>query len=91
MSLHRQLAVLNTNTRYLHPAILEYAEALLARTPAPLDTVYFVNSGSEANELALRLARTHTNANDVMVVGSAYHGNTTALVEISPYKFEGKG
>lgn len=89
--LDRQLALLNTNTRYLHPSILNYAEALLERTPAPLDTVFFVCSGSEANELALRLARTHTKRHDVIVVGAAYHGNTTALIDISPYKFEGKG
>lgn len=87
----RQMAALNTNTRYLHPSILEYASALLARTPAPLDTVFFVCTGSEANELAVRLARTHTRKHDVVVVGSAYHGNTSTLVELSPYKFEGKG
>lgn len=90
-SLCRQLATLNTNTRYLHPSILNYAEALLERTPSPLDTVFLVCTGSEANELALRLARAHTNKHDVIVVGSAYHGNTSTLVDISPYKFEGRG
>ena len=53
----RQKALLETNTRYLHPAILDYAERLIATLPPPLEVVYLVNSGSEANELALRLAR----------------------------------
>ena len=56
----RQMAVLNTNTRYLHDAILEYAERLTATLPEPLSVCFFVNSGSEANDLALRLARTCT-------------------------------
>ncbi len=90
-ALHRQSAVLNTNTRYLHPAILEYAARLTARLPAPLRVCYFVCSGSEANELALRLARAHTRRRDMIVVDHAYHGNTTALIELSPYKFDGPG
>jgi ethanolamine-phosphate phospho-lyase len=52
---------------------------------------YFVCSGSEANELALRLARTHTQRKDIIVVDVAYHGNTTSLIDISPYKNEGPG
>ena len=86
-----QAAVLNTNTRYLHENILRYAERLAATLPEPLSVCYFVCSGSEANELALRMARAHTNANDVIVIDGAYHGNTTALIELSPYKFNGKG
>src|SRR5204862_1401676 len=62
-----QIAILNTNTRYLHDLISRYAEALIATLPAPLEVCYFVNSGSEANELALRLARTHTKKRDVIV------------------------
>ena len=57
-----QMAVLNTNTRYLHPTIVAYAERLTALLPDPLSVCFFVNSGSEANDLALRLARTHTAA-----------------------------
>jgi 4-aminobutyrate aminotransferase-like enzyme len=86
-----QMAVLNTNTRYLHEDLVRYAGRLCATLPEPLRVCYFVCSGSEANELALRLARTHTNHKDIIVVDAAYHGNTTTLVEISPYKFNGPG
>lgn len=87
----RQMAVLNTNTRYVHETILRYAERLCATMPEPLRVCYFVNSGSEANELALRLARAYTGRNDFIVLDAAYHGNTTGLVDISPYKFNGPG
>jgi 4-aminobutyrate aminotransferase-like enzyme/Ser/Thr protein kinase RdoA (MazF antagonist) len=87
----RQLAVLNTNTRYLHESIVRYADRLCALMPEPLGVCYLVCSGSEANELALRLARAFTGHRDVVVVDGAYHGNTTSLVEISPYKFNGPG
>jgi 4-aminobutyrate aminotransferase-like enzyme len=59
--------------------------------PAPLRVCYFVNSGSEANELALRLARAYTGQRDTIVLESAYHGNTTSLIDISPYKHGGPG
>ncbi len=87
----RQMALLNVNTRYLHDLLVEYAERLCATLPEPLRVCYFVCSGSEANELALRLARAHTRGTDVIVLDHAYHGNTTSLVEISPYKFNGPG
>ena len=87
----RQMGELNTNTRYLHPAILEYAERLTGTLPEPLRVCFFVNSGSEAGELALRLARAHTGRREVVAVEGAYHGNTSSLVEISPYKFSGPG
>ena len=86
-----QMRVLNTNTRYLHDKLPLFAERLVATLPGPLRVCYFVNSGSEANELALRLARAHTGRRDVIVLDGAYHGNTTTLVEISPYKFNGPG
>jgi 4-aminobutyrate aminotransferase-like enzyme len=86
-----QLALLNTNTRYLHDSVVRYAERLSALLPGPLGVCAFVNSGSEANELALRLARTHTGAEDVIVLEHAYHGHTTTLVDVSPYKFDGPG
>ena len=89
--LSKQASVLNTNTRYLHPKIVEYAERLTATLPAPLRVCYFVNSGSEANELAVRLARAYTGRKDVIVLEDGYHGNTTTLVEMSPYKCEGPG
>ena len=81
-----QMPVLNTNTRYLHDNIIEYARRLLAKFPDPLNVCFFVCSGSEANELALRLARTYTGQYDVIMVDGAYHGNTQALIDISPYK-----
>jgi 4-aminobutyrate aminotransferase-like enzyme/Ser/Thr protein kinase RdoA (MazF antagonist) len=87
----QQLALLNTNTRYLHDNITRYAEALTALMPAPLSVCYFLNSASEANELALRLARAHTKRYDIIVLDAAYHGHTTALIDISPYKFNGPG
>jgi 4-aminobutyrate aminotransferase-like enzyme len=88
---YEQMQLLNTNTRYLHDAILDYAERLTATLPNPLNVCYFVNSGSEANELAIRLARAHTNARDMIVLDHAYHGNTTTLIDISPYKHDGPG
>jgi 4-aminobutyrate aminotransferase-like enzyme len=86
-----QMAILNTNTRYLHEYLIEYSERLIATLPDPLRVVYLVNSGSEANELALRLARAHTNRTDTIVIDCAYHGNTTAMIDLSPYKFDGPG
>ena len=87
----QQMAVLNTNTRYLHPNIVRYAERLTATLPDPLRVCFFVNSGSEANDLALRLARAHTGRLDTLVLEGAYHGNLTSLIEVSPYKFDGRG
>lgn len=87
----RQAALLNTNTRYLHENLTRYAERLCALLPSPLSVCYFVNSASEANELALRLARAHTGREEVIVLDAAYHGHTTTLIEVSPYKFNGPG
>lgn len=87
----RQRALLDTNTRYLHETILDYGDALAARLPAGLDVVWFVNSASEANELALRLARARTGRRETIVQEAGYHGHTTTLVEASPYKFRGPG
>jgi 4-aminobutyrate aminotransferase-like enzyme/Ser/Thr protein kinase RdoA (MazF antagonist) len=86
-----QMRVLNTNTRYLNDRPAEYAERLTATLPDPLRVCYFTNSASEANELALRLARARTHARDLIVLDSAYHGNTTTLIDISPYKHAGPG
>ena len=87
----RQMARLNTNTRYLYDELTAYAARLTRTLPAPLEVCYLVNSGSEANELALRLARTHTGRRGVLVVDGAYHGNTSTLIAMSPYKFMGPG
>ena len=87
----RHARVLNTNTRYLHTQIVALGEELLEYFPAPLEVVFFVCSGSEANELALRMARRHTGNDGVVCLEGGYHGNTGALVEISHYKFAGPG
>jgi 4-aminobutyrate aminotransferase-like enzyme/Ser/Thr protein kinase RdoA (MazF antagonist) len=86
-----QLALLNTNTRYLHENAICYARRLTELLPEPLRVCYFLNSGSEANELALRLARAHTGCEDIIVLEHAYHGHTNTLIDISPYKFNGPG
>ena len=86
-----QMRMLNTNTRYLNRLLTDYADRLTATLPAPLSVAFFVNSGSEANELALRLARCHTGRKDVAVLDVAYHGTTTSLIDISPYKHAGPG
>ena len=87
----RQSRVLNTNTRYLHTEIVALGEELLAHFPAPLEVVFLVCSGSEANELALRMARCHTGRDGVVCLEGGYHGNTGGLVAISHYKFAGPG
>jgi len=86
-----QLAVLNTNTRYLQAQLTDYALALTSTLPEPLTVCFFTASGSEANELALRLARAYTGARDLIVMDAAYHGHTTSLIDISPYKHDGPG
>ncbi len=86
-----QMAILNTNTRYLHELVHQYAARLGATLPGALKVCYFVNSGSEANELALRLARAHTGRRDLIVLEHAYHGNTTTMIDVSPYKHAGRG
>ena len=87
----RQMAVLNTNTRYLHPLAIQLAEALTSLLPPPLSVVHFVNSGSEANELALRMARAVTGGQATLALPMGYHGNTSRTIEVSEYKFARKG
>ena len=86
----QQVAVLNTNTRYLHMNVCGLARKLLDTMPAPLrdGVVFFVNSGSEANDLAVRLARTATGHERCVVVDHAYHGHTITALGLSPYKYE---
>ncbi len=86
-----QMAQLNTNSRYLHAALAHYVEALTAKFPESLSVCYLVNSGSEAVDLALRMARNYTKTEDVIAVEGAYHGNTAAAVAVSEYKFGGPG
>jgi len=82
-ALTRQIATLNTHTRYLHENVLDYAERLTGKFPDELDTAMFSCTGSEANELALRIARTCTGGTGIIVTDYAYHGNTKAIYEIS--------
>lgn len=86
-----QMAILNTNTRYLHDNLVEYALRLTATLPKQLSVVFLTNSGTEANDLALRLARAHTGQRGVVVLDHAYHGHSPSMIELSPYKFNGKG
>ena len=79
----RQAGVLNTHTRYLHENVLNLAERLRATLPPALDTAMFCCTGSEANELALRIARSVTGGTGIIVTDYAYHGNSQATFEIS--------
>ena len=82
---------LNTNTRYLHDSILDYAQNLTRTLPDELEICYFTNSGSESNDLALRIARLYNDSYESIVLSGAYHGHTSSLIDISPYKFLGSG
>lgn len=90
-AMQKQIATLNTNTRYLNDHLVDYAEMLTATLPSRLKVCYFTNSGSEANDLAIRMCRHFTRQKDVIVLDHAYHGTSTTAIEMSPYKFDGKG
>jgi 4-aminobutyrate aminotransferase-like enzyme/Ser/Thr protein kinase RdoA (MazF antagonist) len=79
-----QSMTLNTNTRYLHESVVELAERLVSTMPQGLDTVMFFNSGSEANDIAWRLATAYTGGTGAIVTSYAYHGVTTATIALSP-------
>ncbi|KAG5684646.1 hypothetical protein PVAND_013864 [Polypedilum vanderplanki] len=84
----KQMSIISTNSRFLHDEMILCAQNLINRMPGnTLSVCYFVNSGSEANDLALRLARAHTKQRDVITLDHAYHGHLLACMEISPYKF----
>ena len=87
----KQMRLLNTNTRYLHQGITDYARSLIGTLPDPLSVVFFVNSGSEANDLAIRLSRSYTRRTGAIALRHGYHGHTLGVIDISPYKFLGKG
>jgi 4-aminobutyrate aminotransferase-like enzyme len=80
----RQLATLNTHTRYLHPTIVEYSERLLDTMPPEIDQVMYACTGSEANDLALRVAEMYSGATGIIATRDAYHGNTASVTAISP-------
>jgi 4-aminobutyrate aminotransferase-like enzyme len=81
-ALHSQASTLNTHTRYLHDNVVNYAERLTQKFDPSLAMAMFTCTGSEANELALRMARHHTGAQGILVTESAYHGNTEAVAEL---------
>ena len=83
-ALAQQAAVLNTHTRYLHEGVVDYAEQLVSLFPTDLDTVMFTCTGSEANDLALRIAFDATNRRGLIVTENAYHGVTVSLADLSP-------
>ncbi|XP_026670146.1 alanine--glyoxylate aminotransferase 2-like [Ceratina calcarata] len=83
----QQMALLSTNNRFLHDDLVICARRLTSMLPEPLSICFLVNSGSEANDLALRLAQTHTKNKDIITLDHAYHGHLTSMIDISPYKF----
>ncbi len=87
----QQMALLNTNSRYLHEKINDFARELIETLPPELSVLHFVNSGSEANELAIRMVKTVTGSRDIIASEAGYHGNSNMCIDISSYKFEGKG
>ncbi|MEL7147337.1 MAG: aminotransferase class III-fold pyridoxal phosphate-dependent enzyme, partial [Bacteroidota bacterium] len=87
----QQMSLLNTNSRYLHENINALAKALIETLPPELSVLHFVNSGSEANELAIRMAKASTGQQDIIASQVGYHGNTNICVDISSYKFDGNG
>jgi len=90
-AMQKQVATLNTNTRYLHDSLVQYGKMITDTMPSKLQVCYFTNSGSEANDLAIRISRMMTGQKDVIVLDHAYHGTSTVAMELSPYKFDGPG
>ncbi|OUR94575.1 peptidase M23 [Flavobacteriales bacterium 34_180_T64] len=86
-----QMALINTNSRYLHDNINALAKELIETLPKELNVLHFVNSGSEANELAIRMVKAATGERDIIASEVGYHGNSNMCIDISSYKFDGKG
>ncbi|KAF7489205.1 Ethanolamine-phosphate phospho-lyase [Sarcoptes scabiei] len=84
---HQQMKLIATNSRFLHDNIVLYAKRLSDYLPERLSVCFFVNSGSEANDLAIRLARCYTKNKDIISIDGAYHGHLTTLTDISSMKF----
>jgi 4-aminobutyrate aminotransferase-like enzyme len=87
MAMSEQAARLNTNTRYLYESLTTYAETLLGTFPPALSNLLLTCTGSEANDVALRIARARTGGSGFVVTESAYHGNTSTVMEISPSSY----
>lgn len=90
-AIQKQAATMNTNTRYVFENLTNYASLLLDKFPDKLNKVFFVNSGSAATDAALRMARVHTNRKAMLVMEEGYHGNTSAGIDVSHYKFSHQG
>ena len=89
-ALARQAATLNTHTRYLHPEVVQYAEELTATLPGDLSVCTFVCTGSEANDLAYRMATAATGNDGAIITSHAYHGNSWLVSQLSPDYAAGK-
>lgn len=87
----QQMSLINTNSRYLHENINELAKELIETLPPELNVLHFVNSGSEANELAIRMVKANTSSKEIIASEVGYHGNANTCIDISSYKFDGKG
>lgn len=83
-AIREQVGILATNTRYLHGAVLSYAKRLLATMPDEVEHLMFTCTGSDANDLAIRIAQSHTGGKGIIVTETAYHGITQAVSEFSP-------
>lgn len=90
-AIERQVRRLNTNSRFLYESLSRYAESLTSHLPGQLEVIFLVCTGSEANDLALRISRQVTGRHDVVVIDGAYHGNTSAVTAISPNRYKGPG
>lgn len=87
-----QMGLLETNSRYLHDNLVNYSKRITAYMPDGLEKTFYTNSGSEANDLAIRISRRCGNGGtDIMVLDHAYHGHLTSLIDMSPYKFNNSG
>ncbi len=87
-AISRQVGQLNTNTRYLHETVLDFSEQLTATLPTDLDVAFYVNSGSEANDIAWQMAKAFTGNTGLIVLDQAYHGITEATAWMSPSEYE---
>ncbi|UXK12294.1 aspartate aminotransferase family protein [Erwinia pyrifoliae] len=83
-AVYQQMNQLNTHTRYLHEAILDYSEQLLATAPAAIDRAMYMCTGSEANDLAIRVARAYSGGSGIIVTQESYHGTSDLTSGVSP-------
>ncbi|CAF1050302.1 unnamed protein product [Adineta ricciae] len=86
--IYRQMGACATNNRYLHDNTVILAEKLAKTLPEDLTQIFYTNSASEANDLAIRLARQYTGNYDILALDNAYHGHLSSLVELSTYEFK---